>query len=86
MFKKNNGDWKWHVLISNMELAQKTGIADIKVEIKNKIWAMSFDEIKRALLEDLWSELTLEIWSLEEQGHMKEDQRKRDKRNMIWLE
>lgn len=36
-----------------MELAQKTGIADIKVEIKNKIWAMSFDEIKRALLEDL---------------------------------
>lgn len=86
MLKKNNGEWKWHVLISNMELAQKTGIADIKVEIKNKIWAMSFDEIKRALLEDLWSELTLEIWSLEEQGHMKEDHRKRDKRNMIWLE
>lgn len=66
MFKKNNGDWKWYVLISNMELVEKMGIVDIKVEIKNKIWVMSFDEIKRVLLEDFWSEFILEIWSLEE--------------------
>lgn len=45
MFKKNNGNVQWHVLISSMELAEKTGIADIKVEIKNIIWAMIFDEI-----------------------------------------